>query len=55
MNVIGVGDIAAMAIGQHKYLPVPRRQAPRRAGDHDHMSAPIDVSCSVEIVPAPTA
>jgi hypothetical protein len=35
-----------MVIEQRKYLPMPRGQAPRRAGDHHH----IDVSRSVEIV-----
>jgi hypothetical protein len=49
-NAIGVDDIAAMAIEQREYLPMLRGYAPRPAGDHHHVSAPIDVSSSVEIV-----
>jgi hypothetical protein len=50
VNAIGVDDLPAMAIEQREYLPMPRGQAPRRASDHHHMSTPIDVSRSVEIV-----
>jgi len=39
----------AMVIEQRKCLPMPRRQAPRRTGDHHHMPSPVDVFRPVEI------
>jgi hypothetical protein len=50
VDAIVVHDIAAVPVDQHEYLPMRCGQRATAAGDHDQMSAPINVAGQVKIV-----
>ena len=48
MDLIVVNHIAGVPVGQHEYSPMCRGQGTRPAGDHNLMSAAVDITGLIE-------